>query len=137
MFDKTGQTSIDVGGKIYHVGRMGPIISADISKILISGKVMPFLQIEDMTGAVIMAMMDLPDDKLKAVSSAVLEKSKGPDGNQVTQLSFNGDITAYWQLVAKVLFANFTELALYLEVEKGKLAEYAKAAAMARKLQKV
>mgnify|MGYP001179051859 CR=1 FL=1 len=137
MFDKTGQTSIDVSGKTYHVGRMGPIISADISKILISGKVMPFLQIEDMTGAVIMAMMDLPDDKLKTVSSAVLEKSKGPDGSQVTQLSFNGDITAYWQLVAKVLFANFTELALYLEVEKGKLAEYAKAAAMARKLQKV
>ena len=137
MFDKTGQASIEVGGKIYHVGRMSPIISADVSKILISGKVMPFLQIEDMTGAVIMAMMDLPDDKLKTVASAALAKSKGPDDIQVTQLSFGGDITSYWQLVAKVLFANFTELALYLEVEKSKLAEYAKAAAMKRKLQKV
>lgn len=137
MFSATGQASIDIGDKTYNVARMGPIISADISKILISGKVMPFLQIEDMTGAAISAMMDLPDDKLKVVASAALEKSKGPDGNQVTQLSFNGDITAYWKLVAKVLFANFTELALYLEVEKGKMVEYAKAAAMARKLQKV
>lgn len=137
MFSATGQASIEVGDKTYHVGRMNPVTSAKVSKILISGKVMPFLQIEDMTGAAIMALMDLPDDKLEVVASAALEKSKGPDGNQVAQLSFGGNITAYWQLVAKVLYANFTELALYLEVEKGKLAEYAKAARMAQKLQKV
>jgi len=137
MFSKTGQAVIDIDGKTYHVGRMGPIIAADVSKILISGKVMPFLQIQDMTGAAIMALMDLPDEKLKIVMSACLEKSKCPEGNQVTQLSFNGATASYWKLVATVLFANFTELALYLEAEKGKLSEYAKAAKMAREIARV
>lgn len=137
MFSKTGQAVIEINGKSYHVGRMGPIIAADVSKVLISGRVMPFLQIDDMTGAAIMALMDLPDDKLKMVANASLEKSKDPEGNQITQLSFNGNPAAYWKLVAKVLFANFTELALYLETERGKLTEYAKAAEMARRLQRV
>lgn len=137
MFDSTGQAEIEVDGKKYFVGRMSPQGYIDVSKILISGKVMPFLQIEDMTGACVMALMDLSDDKLKVVMDESLKKSKDEDGNQVTQLSFSSSMKSYWQLVAKVLFANFTELALYLEVEKSKLTEYAKAAAMARKIQRV
>ncbi|WPH64019.1 hypothetical protein vBVpP1_17 [Vibrio phage vB_VpP_1] len=137
MFDSTGQAKIEVDGKIYHVGRMDAKSYIDVSKILISGKVMPFLQIEDMTGACVMALMDLSDENLKVVMDSALKKSKDENGNQVTQLSFTNSMQSYWKLIAKVLFANFTELALYLEVEKGKLAEYAKAAQMARKVQRV
>jgi len=137
MFGPTGQAEIEVSGKTYFVGRMDAVSYIAVSKILISGKVMPFLQIPDMTGAAIMALMDLSDDNLKVVMDAALKKSKGPDNSEITQLSFSGHMEDYWKLIAKVLHANFTELAKYLEEEKSKLKDYAMKAAKARKVQRV
>lgn len=132
MFDATGVAKIEVDGKEYSVARMAALDYINISKILIAGKVMPFLQIEDMNGAAITALMDLSDDQLQKIMDAALKKSVDQDGNKVTQISFQGSMQSYWKLVAKVLFVNFTELALYLAVERSKLTEYAKAAKMAQ-----
>ena len=126
MFSDTNTAEFEVGGKTYCVARMSATDSIKVSKILISGDVMPFLQLEDQRGAVIMALMELKESDLKFVVDAALKKAKGENGIEVTPLTFVGDITPFWQLVAKVLFANFTELAGYLMVEHSKIAQKAR-----------
>ena len=122
MFDKTGQVSIDIDGKSYHVGRMAVLDLIEVSRILTSNKIMPFLQIEEMKHAAVIGLSELPKSDFEFIQKSALSKTKDPDGNQISVLSFHDSVDSFWYFLVEVLRLNFSKLSQRLakgEVEMG------------------
>lgn len=122
MFDKTGQARIDIDGKGYFVARMPVLDSIEVSRILSANKIIPFLQMEEMKHAAVIGLSELSKSDFDYIQKSALQKTKDPDGNSITVLSFHDSVDSFWYFLVEVLRLNFSQLSRRLargEVEMG------------------